>query len=193
MEEALEIVHHVESWYDSAWIKLMVVLSLGFGVIGILLPYFQMRRESGQEEKIRLSLSKELTKDLTISITEKIKSEYEEELSEIKKNIDGIYGITYDIRGRLSVDAKDYVSGLSDCLHAANHFIRADDNFNVGGALDNILICIPNMDKKSFNRSFSNVNSSFVKFEEIVTGYENRDIGITQKFVKIKEEIEKLK
>ena len=89
--QSIEIIEKVDSFYNNAWSKLIIVVSIMGAIVGVFIPlmiqWYQNKTIKSSEEKLTNKLKEEVTKlknelnnDLLTTIKEKF-DEYENKLN----------------------------------------------------------------------------------------------------------------
>lgn len=127
--EYLDIVTKVDSFYNSAWTKLIWVLGAFFTVLAILGPLFlnwyQKRRAEYEQEKIEDNLKK--------YIDEKFKENQKKVDKELHKNI----GMIMHVQGNVVLNQYPY-EAINCYFYAIKDYLKANDSQNVGIVLKSI-------------------------------------------------------
>ncbi len=124
----ISIINEVNSFYESAWNKLLLGGGLLITFVGILLPfisyYFQRQSFKIAEKAIADSILKELYPDIENFIKDTIDSK----LENVYRNISFISGNYFYSQGLYFMDKEDYYTAFSQFLTASTDYIKADDH-----------------------------------------------------------------
>lgn len=132
--EYLDIVSKVNSFYNSAWIKLIWVIGTFFVILTILGPIFinkyQKRQAKLEQEKIEMNLKQYIDDKF-----EDIKSDLNEEMD---KNYHHNMAMSMHIQGNLYLkdENKSDAYAINNFVSAAESYIKADDSRNLKTVLN---------------------------------------------------------
>lgn len=150
--DTLETLSKVDSFYNSAWSRLIIMGS----IIGIVIPliYALYQRQLYKQNKKELSseinselveLKKEVHEVINIEITKKI-TEFNERLD---KKVSAIDGGTFHIQGSSHIQQKNYYQAFVDYVTASSLYIKGEDYLNLQVLLKSIYNqCIPQLTKE---------------------------------------------
>lgn len=152
-DNGLELINKVDSFYNSAWDKLILVGSVAFGVIGILVPFVIQ-----WYQKKTLQISEELMKKEMEGLTMRLKSELldyldkniEKRIKLFEEKIEKLYASmnakTFHLQGNESLKNGYIQSALSDYIISAVQYLFCEDYMNLDTVLKLILDqCIPKL------------------------------------------------
>lgn len=158
-DNSIELINKVDSFYNSAWDKLIIVGSVSFAVIGVLVPFIIQ-----WYQKKTLKISEELLKKEIEHQALKIK---EDMLGEIEKTLEERVGIfenkivelnasttakTFHLQGNGQLEGNFFLGALEDYIIAAQNYIVCGEYANLQTVLsiihDN---CIPRLTQEEIN------------------------------------------
>ncbi|MCO6176065.1 hypothetical protein NHF50_13520 [Flavobacterium sp. NRK F10] len=152
-ENGIELINKVDSFYNSAWDKLILVGTVAFGVIGILVPFviqwYQKKTLKISEELMKkelenqaLTLKAELLDHININIKKEIKI-FEEKIEKLNASTNAK---AFHLQGNGQL-ANGYKAGaLSDYIISADNYIICEDYNNLQTVLRLILEdCLPSL------------------------------------------------
>ena len=89
--QSIDLVQKVDDFYNNAWTKLIIVISVGFTVVGIIVPlfiqWFQKRSLQASENLLKKEISdnaKKIKEELLAELITKIDDKYKVYEKEIK-------------------------------------------------------------------------------------------------------------
>jgi hypothetical protein len=143
--DSFAMLSQVQSFYDSAWNRLLYFVTGAIGVVGVIVPITiqliqnnAFRRETkrlGQEADKRLSKMMEVLKNEM--------SEYvERKTAEIKKLSDSTHCGVFLVQANLNLSQKEYVLSMYDYNSALSYAIDAEDYLNVGSVIEGFKILL---------------------------------------------------
>lgn len=152
-DNGIELINKVDSFYNSAWDKLIVVGSVAFGVIGILVPFviqwYQKKSLTISEELMKkemenqvFRLKSELLIDINKTLEERIKI-FEEKIEKLNASTNAK---TFHLQGNGNLKSGEILEALSDYITCAEDYIICEDYSNLQNVLRVILNdCLPKL------------------------------------------------
>lgn len=152
----LQLLEHVDAFYNNAWIKLIIYITSIFAIVGILVPLFvqwlQRRFFLLRENKIESNLKiycDQLKSTIASDINDKFRQEkekIEKELENMKKDLDNktslAKAMVFHAQGRSLYVEKDYFDALKSYLCTIEGYIIGNDQLNLQTALKIISECM---------------------------------------------------
>jgi len=158
-DSGIDLINKVDSFYNSAWNKLIIIGSLSFGVIGILVPFVIQ-----WYQKKTLKISEELLKKEIEMQTEKIKSElladmdkiFDDRLNIFENKIEQLNASStakaFHLQGNGYLQRGFVYDALADFIIAAQNYFFCQDFINLQTVLKIILEdCIPELSIEEVN------------------------------------------
>ncbi len=151
--ESLELINKVDSFYNSAWDKLVLVGTVSFGLIGFIVPliiqWYQKRTLKLSEELLKkeienqtLKLKNEIVKEVTEGMELKI-LDYESRVSKFNASANAR---AFHLQGNLTLNDGGFQSALGDYITSSFNYLKCDDYLNLQTVLTLIAdSCIPNL------------------------------------------------
>ena len=144
-DNGIDLITKVDSFYNSAWDKLIIVVTLSFAIIGILIP-FVIQWYQKKTLNISESLLKKEIEAQTIKIKEELLAEIKEELTEklivFEKNIEKIKassdGKSFHIQGNMQFKNGLIRDALGDFIAAAGFYLVGEDYLNLQTVMKSI-------------------------------------------------------
>jgi hypothetical protein len=149
--DAVDIVQKIDTFYNNAWNKLIFLITVGFTIVGVIVPLFiqwlQKRSLKASEELLKkeieartLKIKKEITDDLLKSIDEKFK-EYE---NEIKITRASGKAKTSLAEAKYNLEKNNYPRALGDFITSAYACIASSEHRTLQDIIKYILgDCLP--------------------------------------------------
>jgi len=159
LNETANIINNVNAFYESAWLKLIVVITIIGIVVPIVIQYFQ--RKSNKDIFEKYSSDFELKLNERINILEERNKKYIAELQEnYNKEIDKLKQITEEqtdtneantfyLQGRLRFSEKNYKHALPDFIYSTEKYLKVGNIERMLVLLSFINNCIIKIEKKS--------------------------------------------
>lgn len=152
LNQKQEIISQVNEFYDSAWLKLIIVISILGVIIPVLFQFFQRQNLKDLVEFIRNQVNdnfdlriKELEK-FNQSELQRISLELRDKLNYIEsKNsalLSEIDGSTFYLQGKTSMINQEYSSAVSSFLRSALYYINSDRYERVNPLLVNARVAL---------------------------------------------------
>lgn len=155
----IELINNVDSFYNSAWDKLIIVGSVAFGVIGILVPFviqwYQKKTLKISEELLKKEIESQNTK-IKAELLEDINQTLNERIEVFEKKIEKLNASTnakaFHLQGNSQLD-EGFISGaLSDYITASHDYLICEDFSNLQTVLRLILNdCIDKLSTEEIN------------------------------------------
>lgn len=147
-----DIISQVNEFYDSAWLKLIIVISILGVLVPIVAQYFQRKNLNDLTEFIRNQMNDSFDRRIE-ELEEYNKSKIESELLEFKDKISDIEkqnkktlieldAITYYLQGRASVLSKQYFLAIPSFFKSAYLFLDSDRPERVKVQFVNLKLCL---------------------------------------------------
>lgn len=151
--DGLELVEKIDSLYNSAWNKLVIVGSIAFGIIGIVMPillqWYQRKILSANEDKLKaiiLNEAKNIKNNLKVEVQELIEKKLEQYEDKIEIINASSRAKTFHLQANSSVQLNRYKDAYSDYINAGFNYHESDDFLNLRRVLKNIhVVCIPKL------------------------------------------------
>jgi hypothetical protein len=174
----LEVITHINEFYDSAWQKLIIAGALLIGIVGILVPliiqFYQKKLIDSKQLELKQHINAviyekqiELASLINQTISEnanKFKIQQDKDLNKLTAKIHHMHGLFF-------AHQKLYARAIQDYCIAINFFQIAGDFINVQNSIENIITdCIPYLshnELKLFNHKNpeSPINSMILRLE----------------------------
>jgi hypothetical protein len=178
--EAIDLINNVDSFYNSAWDKLIIVGSLAFGVIGVIVPlviqWYQKKTLKISEELLKkdienqtLKLKSELMTEITQTLETKLKK-FEEK---IDKDNASHNARTFHLQGNSLHNRGLTSQALGDFIIAARDYSYVEDYSNLRSILNFILEdCLPKLSQEEVMDLKISQNCDL---DQVLTDIEKRD------------------
>lgn len=152
MTESLEILNKVDSFYNSAWNKLVIVGTLCFAIVGIIVPliiqWYQKNLLKIREEILKTEIKNEIS-NIKTEIIKEISDLNELKFQNFKNEIDilveAIDGKTMHLQSNMSINAGDFAGAFAEAIHASKSYIKTKDYSNLNIMLQAALSYIDNL------------------------------------------------
>lgn len=156
--DTLDILSKVYEFYDSAWDKLIYLVSGAFGILAVLVPYLIQRyqnkvldlKEKELERKIIEEVEKarnEIKKEMLKIFNNKI----EEFDKKIQKSSDEVNGKIFHLNGSNHYDKEEYLETIRSFCCAISHYIDCDEKSNLKVALESISYSLGKLNEDQIN------------------------------------------
>ena len=198
-DNGLELINKVDSFYNSAWDKLILVGSVAFGVIGILVPFviqwYQKKSLKISEELMKkemenqtLKLKSELLDDINKTLEERIKI-FEEKIEKLNASTNAK---TFHLQGNGNLKSGDMLNAIADYITCAEDYIICEDYSNLQTILRLILNdCLPNLSIEEIEDLKISHNCHLDTLLDNLTNIEDKG-AFSQKIREIKLKLSKL-
>jgi hypothetical protein len=133
IDHSLEIIQKVNTFYDSAWQKLLFFITIALAVVGVIIPFFLQRTQSRQLKIDSANLKLEFS-TLINKAKEDLTNEINENLAKKFKKLDDsfdllraeIYARHFHLQGNL-LDSSNKESAICSYLAAVEFYMKAKD------------------------------------------------------------------
>lgn len=157
--DALGILEKVNSFYDSAWNKLIIYTTILIAIIGIILPllvtWWQNRSLKIKEESIRKDFLNEFNKqinelkeNINKTTEENINKKFEDLNKKLESKLDCVDAGTFHIQGNNFLITKEFKEAIISYLAAGEKYIKGNDYYNLAGINENIENYLNELNKK---------------------------------------------
>ncbi|HLO69831.1 MAG TPA: hypothetical protein VK167_03125 [Flavipsychrobacter sp.] len=131
----LDVLDKVNTFYTSSWDRLIITVSIAFGIVGIIIPliiqWYQRKTLQLSEDNLQALIISEIDK-----AKEELKSEFTKRLEEvihtydtkIEDVISETYARTYHLQARINFDSENYVRSFVDIMDACNYYPKTEHN-----------------------------------------------------------------
>ncbi len=181
-----DIITQVNEFYDSAWLKLIIVIS----ILGILMPfiaqYFQrqnlkeltdfIRNQLNDTYDAKLNELKEYNNNLVARSLEKVSNN----IVQIEKNSSNlqneIEASTYYLQGRTSILSKEHTLAIPSFFKAAYHYLKTDKYDRANIMFVNLKLCLKAINNKGDLETVNGflLSSSYkMSLEDMLLYFEN--------------------
>lgn len=152
-DNGIDLINKVDSFYNSAWDKLIIMCSVALAIIGIAMPlilqWYQKKNIKISEAKLKSDIEAQASK-LKAEILAEINITLEKRIKSFDIKFEEIHASTLARAFHLQADARinvKYISGAyCDYIYAAVNYIKCDDYINLQTVLEMILkLCLPEL------------------------------------------------
>jgi hypothetical protein len=183
----IDLINKVDSFYESAWSKLIFSASTAFAIIGIIVPvviqFYQNKALKANEAELKrdfLNMSSELKNELQQFISEKFESERKEMNIKLGELNAKFKGSVFHLQGTDQFSKGNYDEATKNFIIASRSYVICKDYVNLQQLLYAIADdCLLHFDKKTFD-NFKIVNDfdleEFIKY--LYEANENGSISI---------------
>lgn len=205
----IELLEKIDNFYNESWVTLLWVLAAGLGVVGILFPFIQQRRQERQNDINIDKLNKEFKIELVATKDElklKFRKEVENIRTELEKTINdeienlvstkinpplsGAIASVYYVDAVRLIDNEEYEGAFENLLSAANSFLMANQKNNTRLMVNEISSIIDHLDDVDF---FQIQIDRDISLKNMITGlrkeFESEEGEIKDSIAKISERI----
>jgi hypothetical protein len=157
--ELIDIVNKVDSFYNSAWNKLIIFGSISFGIIGLIVPYiiqiYQKRTLKISEELLKTEIETKIG-NVKSELLRDVDEKFEKHIKLLDKKLDEFKAEasarTFHLQGNVNISKKIYKSAYGDFVFAAKNYIVCKNYANLNVVLKILLDkCIPNLTFEEIN------------------------------------------
>ncbi|UMY65434.1 MULTISPECIES: hypothetical protein [unclassified Flavobacterium] len=157
-----DILEHVDSFYNSAWDKLVLVGTIALGIVGIIAPviiqWYQKRTLKISEENLRDALRKEiensknqLRQEIEAIILEKSKKVKQTLRRKVKRVYGNSEGGLFYVQGNGQLDDKNYFDATRSYAMAIDYYRKAQNFMAIQDLLPNLVVCLDKIKKSELD------------------------------------------
>ncbi len=165
--DSLSLLNKVDSFYNNAWLKLMVFVTFLLTFVGIVIPFLvqwvQRRFFVLREDRIRGDLKK-YCDDLSAKIGNDIDEKIKKIRKEITKELNGANAGVYHVQGNYFMSQNNYVAATESSLDSILYYLGTDDQANTQKAFNMLLTCLP----KDYKEDIEKLEHDGYKFDSII-------------------------
>jgi hypothetical protein len=151
--DSIDLISKVDSFYNNAWDKLIIIGSVAFAIVGIVVPlviqWYQKKTLKLSEELLKKEMEAQIGKikdDIIGEITDKMETKIKDYEVKINRLNASTNAKAFHLQGNLSLDKELYQSALGDYITAGFDYLMCDDYQNLQTVLNLIATnCIPNL------------------------------------------------
>lgn len=180
----VDIVQKIDSFYNNAWNKLILVITIGFTIVGVIVPLFIQWLQKKTLKTSEELLKKEI-ETRTIKIEKSIQTKMLELINEKFLNYEKEIRITKAsgkaktsfAEGKYNIEKNEYNRALGDFISSAYACIESDDHKTLQDIVKNILDnCLPNLSKEEIEDLKIAKNGDLNLFLEHLTDKDDRGV-----------------
>lgn len=159
-KDSMELLTKIDSFYNNSWTKLLWVVTIGFTVIGIIMPviiqWYQKRELKSNEEKLKAEIKSEIKLGLN-ELEKKIDSSFKNQIEKVRYES---YAVSMHIQALLMQTRNQYKNAIRDYFRAIIRYFKADHPVGIKNAISDIKLCINLCTKSDITDAFDLLNST---------------------------------
>lgn len=180
----VDIVQKIDAFYNNAWNKLIFIITVGFTIVGVIIPLFiqwlQKKTLKTSEELLKKEIETrtiEIEKNITTKLLQSIEEKFKAYEKEIKITRATGKAKTSFAEGKYNLEKNDYDRALGDFIISAYACIESDDHKTLQDIVKNILDnCLPFLSKEEIEDLKIAKNGDLSLFLEHLTEKDDRGI-----------------
>lgn len=196
--ENYDLLNKVDTFYQSAWTKLMISGSISFAIIGIIVPlilqWYQRKialdsiNVVKSELKSELVLETEKQRNIMDTLLKEYEVKIEEKIIRLRKSTSAQ---TFHLQGVQAWNDKQMVLATKDFIQAANLYSQTKDDLNLKTILNALIeVCSAGLKKDDI----SQLELRGIKFERLFQQLQNsKNPLLTEPIISLKSAYEKVK
>lgn len=208
LNEKYDIVSQVNDFYDSAWLKLIIVISILGIIVPIIVQYLQRKNLKDLTESIRKQMNDTFEsklselKEFNEREMQLITQEFKNNISLVEKQNENLLteldASTFYLQGRSSVNSKNYILAIQSFLKSAHLWSQTKRPERTKVIFVNLAVCLKLIKKKSYGELInkqlmsSSLSMSLDEYLEYFNMSENID-SFKNELDKVKTEIERIR
>jgi hypothetical protein len=160
---SIDYIAKVDSFYNSAWLKLAALFALIGVFVPLLINYLQVKRN----EKDQQNMKSEISKDLKIEIDKYLKDE-------IRVIQHAAEGVSYHIQAEIYLNAQKYKEAFGEYVNSLTCYLIGKDYDNFMNGFEDLLKCFSKVTKESVNEIKTSC-SEYYNIEELINKLEKTE------------------
>lgn len=170
--DAIDILHHIDDFYNSAWDKLIITGAIIIGAVGFLVPYLFNRHQQRQlilsKEQVEAELKEEL-RSLKNELNEENKKEIAQVSDKFKKENEEQYfrasAVMHFLQGLIFQTNSRFAHALEEFVISGKESLDVDYFYNLHRVIRNIQLCFKGgISKDEFNKLFEDRDYDYNTF-----------------------------
>jgi hypothetical protein len=157
--DAIDLITKVDSFYNSAWEKLVIIVSISFGIVGIIVPFiiqwYQKKTLKISEELLKSDIETKALKiksDLLLEIDNTLEVKMKQFDLKLEKHNASSNAKSFHLQGVSMIKEGKFSNALSDFVKASEDFLFSENYQNLQRSLKNIShLCIPELSKEEIS------------------------------------------
>lgn len=181
-EQSIDLIYKIDSFYNNAWNKLVIIITIVFTIVGVIIPIFIQWLQKKSLKTSEELLKREI-KDKTDSVREELKREliieieakFENYKNEIKITRASANAKLYLAEGKVKLSMNYYDKALNDFVTASLNCIESNNYPTLSDALKIISEdCLPYLSIEEIDDLKTRYNCDFDLFIADLTKHDDR-------------------
>jgi hypothetical protein len=172
-DNSLEILSKVNEFYDSAWSKLIYLLTGAFAVLGVIMPFaiqhYQTKALRASENEIETKIKKTLEQEFNKKFEEKI-AEFK---SETERNHNLFSALFLQFNADNLLEKGSYYKSIIDYVGAIGFYVACKDLAGISMVLDNLHRSVSNLSEAELTKLKADEDISLMKNLKDIDDIEN--------------------
>jgi hypothetical protein len=183
-DNGIELINKVDSFYNSAWDKLIIIGTFSFAIIGILVPFiiqwYQKQTLKTSENLLKKEIETQILK-IKFEILAEITIAFEEKLNVFENKIEQFNASstarTFHLQGNGQLNNGLIKEALADYITAAQNYSICEDFINLQNMLKAILDnCLHKLSKEEIEDLKISHNRSLEKMLDIISSKDDKKV-----------------
>lgn len=158
-DNATDLIQKVDNFYNNAWNKLVFIISIGFTVVGIIVPLFiqwlQKKSLKASEDLLKKEIG-DKTKEIKDNISNELLGKIDEKFKVYDKEIKMTRALgkakTFFAEGKYNLEKNEYKRALSDFINSSYSCLECEDYKTLQDVVKYILNnCLPNLSREEID------------------------------------------
>lgn len=136
--DGIDLINKVDSFYNSAWDKLIMMGTVAFAIVGIVVPliiqWYQKKSLKISEELLKKEIENQVSKikqEILVDISNILDSKFQVYEQKIENLAAAANAKSFHIQGNFYCSIGDFSKGLSDYITAAYNYLICEDFNNL--------------------------------------------------------------
>jgi hypothetical protein len=192
LSEKQDIITQVNDFYDSAWLKLIIVISILGIIVPIIVQYLQRKNLKDLTESIRKQMNDTFEskvnelKDFNVREMQLITQEFKSNISLVEQQNENLLteldASTFYLQGKASINSDNYNLAIQSFIKSAHLWSQTKRPEKVKVIFVNLASCLKKINKKSYGDAIdkrltkSSLSMNLDEYIEYFDMNENKDL-----------------
>jgi hypothetical protein len=156
INDAINLIEKIDSFYNNAWNKLIIVVSIAITIVGVVVPFFVQWYQKRVMRQNEIALKKEMElqilkikAEIEADIIKKMEEKNKENESKLKRIHASLNAKFFHLQANNNIQKNDFKGAIGDLIIAATDYLFCKDNQNLRRVLNIITTgCLPKLSRQ---------------------------------------------
>lgn len=140
--DPIELLEHVDNFYNSAWNKIILFTSILFAIVGVFIPllisWLQKRalnlKETALKNEMKILLAAEIEaakSDLNDTLNSSITKMISKLKEDVSKELNSTNGRVFHLQGNVNVNNNKFKIAIESFINAGNSYLKGENYINL--------------------------------------------------------------